>query len=302
MSLSKMPIIKNYDFSENVGCIYPAYKFSCTKWWKEENKGIIYKADKSGISKVFETKNNEELDNIVSIAGEIMGDEIDHKTIISGGHTVINLADRYDVGDEAIKSTELSFKLIEEFQNKFNKRVEFMVQLNDLYMEQDMDMNTGEANKYREASLKPYIIPNKINDILTKYSEKLDREFQYYYCAEKNMADRFKRYIKQKKKSDENLFEYKVVGEDSYWNININGESINILLNDKPNCVAANAAMLRDIRYDVSSNKIKDNFKSYIGLFPLCSIDNVLNGYKAANAVYDLDLPSYYIFYGKSCF
>lgn len=301
MSLSKISIINDYDKFKDSKVVHPHYKFSCTKWWKNNDKCIIYKADKDGIVKLIETDGNTDAQDI-EIACDIVGKDIDDNTIISGGHTVIDLLNRFNVGEEAVKSTKFSFELISKIEEKYNKKTEFMVQLNDLYMEQDMDMTTGEANKYREKALHNYVIPVKLNDMLKQYSEKLNRAFDFHYCAEKNMADRFKRHIKLKKKKNNDIFVNKKIGADDVWNVVVDGEEITVIANDKPNCVAANAAMLRSIRYEVDSNKIKDNFKSYIGIFPLCSIDNVLNGYKVANFIYDLDLPSYYIFKGKSCF
>lgn len=82
----------------------------------------------------------------------------------------------------------------------------------------------------------------------------------------------------------------------------IDGEPISVLVNDKPNCISANAAMLRSIRYIIDNRRKKDNFTSYVGIFPLCSMDNVLDGYRVAKKFYNLDLHTYYIFTGTSCF
>jgi CRISPR/Cas system CMR-associated protein Cmr5 small subunit len=82
----------------------------------------------------------------------------------------------------------------------------------------------------------------------------------------------------------------------------LDNEYVPVLVNNKPNCVAANAAMLRLIRYKIDNRKQKENYTSYIGIFPLCCIDNVLNGYRAAVKFYNLKLPTFFIFTGKSCF
>ncbi|MCL2469677.1 MAG: hypothetical protein FWF24_05545 [Alphaproteobacteria bacterium] len=82
----------------------------------------------------------------------------------------------------------------------------------------------------------------------------------------------------------------------------VNDERIVVLHNDKPNCAAGNAATLRAIRYEITNNKIRDNFTSHIGLYPLCSRQNVLDGYKVAHAFYGLNLPSYFAFFGRACF
>ena len=113
------------------------------------------------------------------------------------------------------------------------------------------------------------------------------------------MADSFKRHIKNRRQKGDNLF-YKKEGD---WFMRWDGGDFKIIENDKPNCVAGNAATIRAIRYEVESNKIKDNYNSFVGIFPLCSMTNVLNGVVAANKFYKtIDLVSLLVFFGKACF
>lgn len=115
--------------------------------------------------------------------------------------------------------------------------------------------------------------------------------------VKKNMADRFKRHIKSKEK--EKLF----FKENNSVFMNIDGSSFEVIKNNKPTCAAGNAATFRSIRYKISSNKTFDNYTSHIGVFPLCSMANVINGYKAAASFYSgLNLPCLLIFFGTSCF
>ena len=302
MSILKTPIIADYSAIKEEKVIHPGYVFSCDKWWREEERFIIYKADSSGLVKIFDEP-SADLHKNVSTAVNLIGEHLHEKTIVSGAHTVIDLLDRYNVGAEVIESAEFSLELIARIQDLYGKKLEFMIQLNDLFMELDMDINTSTANKYREMALKPYIVPLGINELLKTYSAKLGRTLDLYYCAEKNLADAYKRHIKKKKKQESDTYVHKETEDGTMWCIVVDGEEIIVSRNDKPNCVAANAAMLRSIRYQVSSNRIKDNFRSYVGIFPLCSITNVLNGYKAAITTYpDLDLPTYFIFTGITCF
>ncbi len=296
MSLSQLAIIEDYHSLEVSRTIYPNYKCNCTKYWTGEDIFLIYKATKDNIEKIFESKEDaiKNIDNTIDLIKNVSDN-----VIISGGHTVINLKDRYHLSNQVLNSVDFTFRLIANLQQKYNKNAEFLVMLNDFYMEKDAGTDEGLENKYRRAALNPYIIPPQINDFLIRYSKKLNRKMNFYYCSEKNMADRFKRHIKNKKENselfikDKNGDYYMVIGKDKF----------KVLTNNKPNCVAGNAATFRSIRYKIDSNKIKDNFSSYVGIFPLCSLDNVLNGYKAANAFYeDLDLPSYLMFFGKSCF
>lgn len=81
------------------------------------------------------------------------------------------------------------------------------------------------------------------------------------------------------------------------------GENFLDIKNNKPTCAAGNAATFRAIRYSVSSNKIFDNYSFHIGVFPFCSLYNVLNWYRAATSFYgNLNLPCLLVFFGKSCF
>lgn len=297
MGISKLPIVTNYSDLQSERTIFGEYKCNCTKYWKKEDEFLIYKANENGIEKIYES-NNEDVMNNIEVTIDIVGPNVTDKVIVSGGHTVINLKDRFDISAEVLKSVDFSFKIIAKLQEKYDKKAEFLVPLNDFYMEKDAGTDEGLENKYRKKALNPYIIPPQINEFLIRYSEILNRKLDFYYCSEKNMADRFKRHIKNKKKENNNL--YTESGND--WYINTGEHKFSVITNNKPNCVAGNAATLRAIRYDIDNNTVKDNFTSYIGIYPLCSMQNVLNGHRSATAVYALDLPTYFIFFGKSCF
>ena len=279
----------------------PEYRCNCTKTWKKDEFFLIYRATKQGIEKIYESTETDGKKNAL-LTGSLIGPSVTEKILISGGHTVLNLKDRFHVSDEVLKSVDFSFLLIELLQRNFGKKAEFLIMLNDFYMEKDAGTDEGLENKYRKESLNPYVIPPKINDYLTRYSNILGRKLDLHYCSEKNMADRFKRHIQNKKKvSNSSMFVHDP--STNTWYVVVGEKKFVVLTNDKPNCVAGNAASFRAIRYEVTSNKLKDNFTSYVGVFPLCSIDNVLNGYIAANSFYvGFDLPSYLIFFGKSCF
>jgi len=301
MPLIKIPYIDNYDAVKSCRTIYPDYKCNCTKAWKGDELFIVYKMTKNGIEKIHESSEGD-YDKNVNLTLSYIGSNVTAKLIVSGGHTVLNLKDRFFVSDEVLKSVNFSFKLIAGLQQKFNKKAEFLVLLNDFFMEKDAGTDIGLENKYRKESLNPFVIPPKINDFLVSYSKLLDRKIDLHFCSEKNMADRFKRHIQNYKKDDSNtLFSKDPVTNN--WYMNAGNKKFSVLMNDKPNCVAGCAATFRAIRYEISSNKIKDNFTSYVGIFPLCCLENTLNGYLAANAFYDhFDLPGYLMFFGRCCF
>lgn len=111
------------------------------------------------------------------------------------------------------------------------------------------------------------------------------------------MADRFKRHINKKDK------EFPFYKKDNSVFMNVDDSHFEVIKNNKPTCAAGNAATFRAIRYKISSNKIFDNYTSHIGVFPLCSMNNVINKYKAAKYFYDgFDLPTLPVFFGTSCF
>lgn len=298
MAIEKLQAIKDYGALNINRVIYSDYQCNCTKGWTGPDQLVVFKASMTGIEKIYEGENHPEIEKTVSILARLAGAEITDKVIVAGGHTVVNLKDRFNIGQEVIKSADLALGLIARLQEAFGKRAEFLVPLNDFYMEKDAGTDEGNANAYRKEAVSPYIIPPQINDLLLRYSARLSRQIDLHYCSEKNMADRFKRHIKSKKKDENGQF----VRNGNDWEMVVGNERIVVLTNDKPNCAAGNAATLRAIRHDIANNKVKDNFTSHIGIYPLCSIDNVLDGHKLATAFYGLDLPTYFAFCGKSCF
>ena len=112
-----------------------------------------------------------------------------------------------------------------------------------------------EVNKFDFPTLISKL-PPPINEISLNYSKLLGRDINIYYCSEKNMADRFKRHIQNQKKSNEKeLF----IKKNNNWNMVVGDKEFAVLVNDKPNCPSGNAATFRSIRYEASSNKLKDN-------------------------------------------
>lgn len=302
MGLFKTQIVEDYSLHEANKTIFQNYHFNCKKCNSINDSYIIYEGNKEYLKKIYEAHNISEKEK-VDVAINFIGSKVTDKVIVSGGHTVVDLSNKLHAGEESIKSTNFTFDIISKLQTDYNKKAEFLIQLNDIYMEYDPHSTSGTiSNQYREQALKPYVIPCSINEILKKRSKELNRTFDLYYCSSKNLSDTFKRHIKTAKKNNSQLFNYKENESEKRWDMLIDGEPVSVLVNDKPNCVSANAAMLRSIRYLVDNRRQKDNFTSYVGIFPLCSMDNVLNGYKVANKFYGLDLPTYFIFTGTSCF
>jgi hypothetical protein len=258
----------------------------------------VYKATSGELVKETDVLFTDEASHLISLIN-LSEKIVSAKTLVSGGHTVVNLRDRLHVGSNVVRSVSFCMDYILGIQNKYKINSDFLIMLNDFYMEKDAGTDLGKENQYRKEAISPYILPTKINELIIAASNKADRNLSPFYCSEKNMADRFKRYVKENKKRNKDLFYQN--GND--WYICHENGNFKIIENNKPNCAAGNAATFRAVRYDVSSNKIKTNYNSFIGIFPLCSLDNVLNGYIAACKTYsEFELPSLLVFFGKSCF
>ncbi|WP_289088359.1 hypothetical protein [uncultured Veillonella sp.] len=295
MSFAVSPRI-NYQDYEKKRCIFDGYRCNCQKEWKGKDKFILVECSGLRENIIFEESCNFE-QNISDVV-KFIGDKITKKCLVAGGHTVVNLQDRFKVSSEAINSVKMALALIDRL--RIGREMDFLIPLNDFYMEKDAGTDEGKANSYRKEAYNPYIVPPEILKVVQLYEKRWNTTTNIYYCSEKNMADKFKRHIKSSKKENKELFY--PLNENRDWYMSIDGHEFPVITNNKPNCAAGNAATLRDIRYEVSCNKVKDKYTSHIGIYPLCSMKNVLDGYLAGEAFYHLSLPTYFIFTGKSCF
>ncbi|MGL5703358.1 MAG: hypothetical protein ACRCW5_09585 [Cetobacterium sp.] len=272
--------------------ICPTYECCCDKEWKNLDRLIVKYVYKN----IEETLINLETDTPLEYLDKICNysrEKLSGNLIIAGAHTVINLKDRLLVSNEVVKSADFAMQIIANINNKFNN-IDFLIPLNDFFMEKKESQNENNINFYRDQCLKSYVIPTLLKNSLK------DIKNNCYYCSEKNMADKFKRHIKNIKKNNDLFYNY---GDNNeHWGLNINNKNIEIINNNKPNCVAGNAATFRDINYTVNNRKKNKNYDSHIGIYPLCSMNNVINGYKVANSFYEIDLPTILIFFEKKCF
>ncbi len=282
-----------YKTAERV--IFRDYKCNCTKGWKDADRFMVYRADESGVTEIFSDEvGDSNLDALIEMAKGYLSDRV----VISGGHTVVNLDDRFSVSNEVEKSARFCIDYIVKSKEQLNIQPDFLMEINDFYMEKKDGNEIDGANQYRKKAISPYIIPERINSYIKDINKCYGIDIRSFYVSEKTMADRFKRHIKNT--VDKNLLFNR---QDRNLLMTVDEHTFAIIENNKPTCAAGNAATFRAIRYKVSSNKIFDNYTSHVGVFPLCSRINVLNGYRAASAFYDgLSLPSLLVFFGKSCF
>jgi len=282
-----------YEVSNRV--IFKDYKCNCKKGWKGEDRFIVYTADQRGIIEVINDEISiENIDKLIELSPEFLTE----KVIISGGHTVVNLNDRFSVSNEVEKSARFCIDYIVQSIAKLNIQPDFLMEINDFYMEKSDGNEMDGANEFRKMATSPYILPEKINRYITSSNQCHGINIKSFYVSEKNMADRFKRHIKNR--LDKEKYFHRLNND---LLMTIGKDTFEIIKNNKPTCAAGNAATFRAIRYRISANKIFDNYTSHIGVFPLCSRKNVLNGYQAASTFYkDFNLPSLLVFFGKSCF
>lgn len=282
-----------YKTAERV--IFRDYKCNCTKGWKDVDRFLVYRADQSGVAEIFNDEvGNHNLDIMIELARSNLSENV----VISGGHTVVNLGDRFAVSNEVEKSARFCIDYIVKSKVQLNIQPDFLMEINDFYMEKSDGHEIDGANQYRTMATSPYIIPEKINAYIKENNKRYGIDIRSFYVSEKTMADRFKRHIKNSMDGND-LFNR----QDRNLLMTVGEHTFSIIEDNKPTCAAGNAATFRAIRYKVSSNKIFDNYTSHIGVFPLCSRTNVLNGYRAASAFYgNFSLPSLLVFFGKSCF
>lgn len=296
-------MMKMINFHEKLegynNCILKDYKCCCSREWTDKNKLIIYYMDKENCKELLNIESNNIFDYLETVQSIVQKYLVQRKKLIlAGGHTVINLKDRNFVSQEVINSVDFGMKLLSTIYSYFDK-TDFLIPLNDFFMEKDEKNDDNEINFYRNEALNPYVLPESLRAIFLRESKSF--KFDLYFCSEKNMADKFKRYIKNVKKNNLDIF--RNYGKNfENWSYKILDKEIEVISNNKPNCVAGNASTFRDINFIIKNSKIKPNYDSHIAIYPLCSLENVINGYLVANDFYNLDLPTLLIFFDKKCF
>lgn len=277
-------------------CICEYYHCNCSKAWKDKNKLIVYYLDNANCIKLLD-ETTENIFNYSSMIKNMVDKYLSsrNKLLLAGGHSVINLKDRNFVSTETITSVKFGMSLLNEIKEFFEK-TDFIIPLNDFFMEKDAGNDENQTNCYRKEVLDPYILPKVLKNIFIENSNTLN--FDLFFCSEKNMADKFKRHIKNIKKNNSLTFKK----YDNNWAYIFKEREVEIISNNKPNCVAGNAATFRNINYQIDHLKKKVNYDCHIAIYPLCSLENVINGYLIGNDFYKLDLPTMLIFFDKKCF
>lgn len=303
--MKKESIQIDAQYSKKDLCVFEQYSFCCSKMHTSDKKFEIYKVNQHGSTKLFDGKCEllDEDDSEDILIEEYLDANVlpslPNHGMISGAHMVIDLSDKSACNLTPFRSANLCMNIIARASKKFHKDLDFSIQFNDLYIEQDNSRDDNNViNKYRVLMFSPFVIPTRINELLIRTSREVERDLDLYYFTSKNLADKFKRHIKNKKKTDPR-FHFK----DGDWYYQLHGREVLILHGDKPNCACANAAMLKDVRFDVDHLDVKDNYYSYIGVYPMCSKRNILDGCEIGYDFYKeiQDLDTYIIFYGDTC-
>jgi len=142
--------------------IFPDYQCNCTKVWAGDDLLVIYKATAETIQKIHEASYTKDADQTVQTIAQLTAHHMSEKAIIAGAHTVVNLKDRFHISDEVFQSAKVALGLIRHLQEHHQKKAEFLVPINDLYMERDEKTDEGYENSFRKEALDPYIIPPRI--------------------------------------------------------------------------------------------------------------------------------------------
>ena len=291
------------DFTEIHTEIHPGYKFSCLKGiYDGANPFIVCKTYKGKVVEIYreDEYSQESVENLVRMLSNENDSLITDKLLVAGCHTVVNLKNRLEIGKEPIEALRFSLDLMEGIRQTKGIHADFMIPLNDFFMEHDPSTTSDKAdNKYRQEAVQEYILPVKAQAVLEEHEGRTGIKVSPLYCSEKGMADRFNRHIKNRKKDSE-MFLPSESGLD--WYMRHGDDFIPVIQGNKPNCVAGNAATERATRYNITPNKQFDHYTSRIGIYPRCSMKNVLDGYRVACSVYDdFDMPGYFVFFGGSC-
>ena len=225
------------------------------------------------------------------------------KTLFLSAHFIPNLFDRYYIGDEPLKTTQISLSLMQLLKEEKGIDVDFGVLIDDLYMMFDY-VNLGtEWNKYRKLFFENFVLPTKLAEILNSYHNQFD--FNVIYGTEKTFADVFHRNIQTIKHTDARFVtgsHYKGFSDTSLFYKPDNNVPIKIEDDRKPNCVCAIAATLKNIAYKLDNRVQTKMYDSVIAVFPSCSMHNVIDGTKVALDFYNLDLNISLVFTTNKCF
>ena len=281
------------------------YKFGCSS----ENWNF---PDSCKIYKVID-KNPELLYDSTETHAEIIKSEIRNrlfsdnmgKTLFLSAHFIPNLFDRYYIGNEPLKTTQIALSLMQELKEQKNICVDFGILIDDLYMMNDyVRLKKDKYNHYRKLFFDSFVLPTKLAEMLNSYHNNFD--FNVIYGTEKTFADVFHRNIKNIKHNDirdrfatgKNYTGYK----ETDWFYKYSETLIKIENDNKPNCVSAVASMLKNISYKLDNRVKTQMYDSVVAFFPSCSVYSALNGTKVAMDFYNLKLNVSLIFTTNKCF
>lgn len=281
------------------------YEFGCnSENWDFPDSLKICLIENGKITWLEQTEDVEFSTILNAIEKEIIPNS-EGKILVSGAHYIPNLRDLTYSGKGPQKTLDLSIATMELLRAKECSEVDFLILIDDLYMMFDnVRLRSEEYNYYRKILFNPPCLPNELAKKLTDY-RKINSDFKLFYVTEKNIADRFHRYIKHRKHKEPiftNGSSFDGIPNDDWFVSVPNGDSIRVIKENKPTCPAAMAALARDIAFKIDSRRRDKRYDTFIGYYPHCSIRNVIDGFMAENTVYNTGLKMFLIFTTTKCF
>lgn len=117
--------------------VIPGFTFSCERQWKGKSEIIIYHADKGVVRKLTSLPQLDQrlfpdsmMDKLSPLLTALPG-----PTVVSGGHTVINMSNTLEVSASVLSATALSMEVVKYLTQSVHIHADFLVQVNDLFME-----------------------------------------------------------------------------------------------------------------------------------------------------------------------
>ena len=285
------------------------YEFGCSSQnWDFPDSLKICQIENGKLTWLTQTKDTSLQSIITAVKNEIIP-YCEGNVLVSGAHYIPNLCDLTYSGKGPQKTLDLSISTMELLRTKGCQKVDFLILIDDLYMMFDsVRLRSEEYNHYREILFNPPCLPVELARRLENYRE-INPHFQLLYITEKNIADRFHRYVKTIKHSDSRFINGAVFDpkakEDWFVGVHLGDQlrlDVRVIRANKPTCPAAMAALARDVALKVSSNRQSKNYDTFVGFFPQCSIKNVTAGFRVEDIVYNTGLRTFLVFTTTKCF
>ncbi len=94
----------------------------------------------------------------------------------------MNLNDRFSVSNEVEKSAKFCIDYIIKSTHELNIKPDFLMEINDFYMEKSNGEDIDGGNIYRKLATSPYIIPEVINNYIIEKQNQHNIKNKLFLC------------------------------------------------------------------------------------------------------------------------